>query len=141
MHKQNSENISFFQSLTNHIMKKGKRSKAFNLLTTSLISFPNKEILSEVFNKIRPYLEIRSVRVRRSSYQVPFPTNHRRQLHLSSLWLIETIEKDKRKLSFSKKLSEELENILEGKGNTLKKKEAVYQLAKKNRANMHYRWY
>jgi ribosomal protein S7 len=141
MRKQNLENISFFQSLLNHIMKKGKRSRAFSLLIESLYKFPNKEILSKVFKKVRPFLEVRSVRVRRSSYQVPFPTSYRRQLHLSSLWLIETVEKDTRKLSFSQKLADELENILEGKGNTLKKKEAVYQLAKKNRANMHYRWY
>lgn len=141
------EKNTFFQSLINHAMREGKKSKAHSKILKSLQILRGEQkktaifFFQKVFLILRPLVEVRNVRVRRSSYTVPFPTSKNRQIHLVCLWLLQTISKDKRKISFEKKLAHELTEVLRGRGETLKKKISVYQMAKKNRSNMHYRWY
>ncbi len=137
----------FLFRFINHVTKKGKKQLA-NKMVISVLSQLSKtyklssaRLMSQIFFRIRPYIEVRSVRVRRSSYLVPFPVNLHRQYHLASFWILEALAKDTRKLSFETKLKEEFVNILSKKGAVLAKRASIYQLAQKNRANLHYRWY
>ncbi len=141
------KNSSFLSRFINHVTKKGKKQLATKMVL-SVLSLLSKEyklsssrLMNQIFFKIRPFIEVRSVRVRRSSFLVPFPVNLHRQYHLASYWILEALANDKRKLSFETKMREEFINILSKKGAVLSKRASVYQLAQKNRANLHYRWY
>ncbi len=137
----------FLSRFINHVTKKGKQQLASRMVFTVLAQLSKEfkvsssRLMSQIFLRIRPYIEVRSVRVRRSSFLVPFPVNLHRQYHLASYWILEALSKDKRKLSFETKVKEEFVNILAKKGAVLAKRASVYELAQKNRANLHYRWY
>ncbi len=137
----------FLARFINHVTKKGKKQLASRMVLAVLsqlakqYKLTSSRLMNQIFLRIRPYIEVRSVRVRRSSFLVPFPVNLHRQYHLASFWILEALAKDKRKLSFETKLREEFVNILSKKGAVLKKRADIYQLAQKNRANLHYRWY
>src|SRR5690554_7607553 len=70
-------------------MKSGKKSYATNIIYNNgffLARYLNKSlynIYSEIFIRLRPFIEIRKVRVRRTTYMVPFPTNSMRQYYRS----------------------------------------------------------
>lgn len=144
---EKQKNKLFSDYLILHLMRSGKKSWAYKTVfdAANKISLQlNRSILevySLIFNRLRPYIEIRKVRVRRSSYLVPFPTNLKRQKHLSAFWLLETVRQDKRNISFEKKLEEELIKILLNRGATLEKKKEMYKKAEKSRSFLHYRWY
>lgn len=154
IHDQNMEgkiikkkNKLFIDVLTNHLMRCGKKQKAKSIiLNTGLLlgKQTNKKvssIYSELFNKLCPFVEVKKVRVRRTTYMVPFPTSSQRQKHLAAQWLFETIRKDKRNLNFNLKFKEEVVKILLNKGETLEKKKEMYKKAEKSRSFMHFRWY
>lgn len=141
------KNKIFVDNLITHLMRCGKKQHAHNvILKTGMMlgKQTNKKfyiIYTDIFNKIRPYVEVKKVRVRRTTYMVPFPTNIQRQKHLAAQWLLETIRKDKRKLNFQIKFKEEIIKILLNRGETLEKKKEVYKKAEKSRSFMHFRWY
>lgn len=138
---------TFIKKLINHLMRSGKKTFASDIVYNNgffLSKHTNKSlysIYSELFLKLRPYIEVRKVRVRRSTYMVPFPTNIQRQQYLVSQWLLETLRNDKRKISFDQKFREEIIKILLNQGVTLARKKDLYKKAEKSRSFAHYRWY
>jgi len=144
---KNIKNKTFSTCLTNHVMREGKKAKAHFLiknLGTEIGHYTDNTIdgfYSIIFNILRPFIELKRVRVRRTTYSVPFPTNLSRQQHLVAQWLLETVRKDTRKLPFEDKLRNELIRILLLKGETIEKKKDMYKRAEKSRSFMHYRWY
>jgi len=142
------KNKIFINKLINHLMKSGKKSYATNIIYNNgffLARYLNKSlynIYSEIFIRLRPFIEIRKVRVRRTTYMVPFPTNSMRQYYLVSNWLLETLRNDKRKINFNIKFREEIIKILLNQNsNTLEKKKDLYKKAEKSRSFAHFRWY
>jgi len=141
------KNKIFTDSLITHLMRCGKKQKAKTIIINTglfLGKQTNKQFLriySDIFNKIRPFVEVKKVRVRRTTYMVPFPTNFQRQKHLSAQWLLETVRNDNRKLSFQTKFKDEIVKILLNRGETLEKKREMYKKAEKSRSFMHFRWY
>jgi len=144
---KNLKNKTFSICLTNHVMREGKKTKAHFLISslgTELGQYTGhtiEDIYSIIFDILRPFIELKRVRVRRTTYSVPFPTNLSRQQHLVAQWLLETVRKDARKLSFNEKLRDELIRVLLRKGETIEKKKDLYKRAEKSRSFMHYRWY
>lgn len=141
-------NKIFIEKLINHLMRCGKKSFANKIIYTNgflLSKYFNKSvytIYSDVFLKLRPFVEIRKVRVRRTTYMVPFPTNLQRQYYLVSKWLLETLRNDKRTITFDKKFREEIIKILLNQESvTLEKKKEMYKKAEKSRSFAHFRWY
>src|SRR5690242_10932078 len=111
------QNRLFYICLVNHLLRCGKKQQAYNLVFNAMpiSNLLDKNIITFyniIFDKIRPYIEIRKVRVRRTTYLIPFPTNMSRQQHLAAKWLFETLEEDTRKISLQKKLNDELLKIL-----------------------------
>lgn len=141
-------NKTFINKLINHLMRCGKKTNAANIVYTNgffLSRNLNKSlnlIYSEIFTRLRPYVEVRKVRVRRTTYMVPFPTNIQRQQYLVSQWLLETLRNDKRKISFNQKFREEIIKILlTQESYTMIKKKDLYKKAEKSRSFAHFRWY
>jgi ribosomal protein S7 len=141
------KNKTFVECLIAHLMRDGNKNWAFSVVVKVGISIGTKinknysEVYEAIFKILQPFVEIRKVRVRRTSYLVPFPTTLQRQQHLVSLWILETAKKDPRKIDFETKLYEELLKILTNKGATLEKKKEIYKKAEKSRSFLHYRWY
>lgn len=138
---------AFIVSLINHLMRDGKKNWSHNnimkigtLIGKRLKKSPHF-IYERVFEILRPYIEVRKVRVRRTTYMVPFPTTEERQKHIVSSWILETVRKEKRKIDFYNKLLREIVLILLRKGETMEKKREVYARAEKSRSYLHYRWY
>lgn len=155
IHDQNTEgkmkekkNKIFIKKLINHLMKNGKKSFANKIIYKNgflLSKYFNKSlytIYSDLFIILRPFIEIRKVRVRRTTYMVPFPTNMQRQIYLVSQWLLETLNKDTRKVNVNKKFREEIIKILLNQESiTVNKKKDLYKKAEKSRSFAHFRWY
>ena len=58
------------------------------------------------------FVEVKKIRIKRSTHIVPFPITFKRKSYLIIKWLIEAIKEDTRKISTSEKLSSELINVL-----------------------------
>src|SRR5690606_25908478 len=145
--KEKINNI-FIKKFVTQLMRSGKKAFATKLIYDNgflLSKYFNKSlytIYSDIFLTLRPFIEIRKVRVRRTTYMVPFPTNLQRQHYLVSQWILETLRNDKRKANFNKKFREEIIKILLNKeSSTLDKKKDLYKKAEKSRSFAHFRWY
>ena len=70
------------------LMKEGKKIKAEKILKSVFIKISLKKlspakVLTLAVNNVKPLVEVRSVRRRGKSFQVPFPITSSRQLRLS----------------------------------------------------------
>jgi len=127
----------------NHLMKDGKKAKAEEilrriLLKISLKGYSPQNIFVLAINNVKPLIEIRNVRVRGKSFQVPFPLQISRQLGLA----IKTILKNslgKKKIENS--LVEELIDSSLNKSLSVKTTINTHKLASRNRLFVHYRWF
>ena len=90
-------------------------------------------------DNITPIVEVKSRRVGGSNYQVPTEIRAKRRLTLAMRWLIECSSKRNEK-TMKERLANEILDILEGKGSTVKKREEVHRMAKSNQAFAHYKW-
>lgn len=89
--------------------------------------------------KVTPSVEVRSRRVGGSTYQVPVEIRSVRRLALAMRWLNEQAGKRGEK-TMVRRLSGEILDALQDRGNAFKKKEDVHRMARANQAFAHYRW-
>ena len=130
----------------NKLMQDGKKSVAENILYGALdeIERHNKgasalDVFHEAVANIQPDIEVRSRRVGGATYQVPVEVREERAQALAMRWLI-TAAASRNEKSMAQRLSRELLDASQGKGNALKKKEDTHRMAEANRAFSHYRW-
>ena len=139
----NDVNIAKF---VNKLMLDGKRSTAQKILYSALDELgkkvPGEEPLT-VFKKaienVKPSLEVRSRRVGGATYQVPVDVRPSRRLALSMRWLI-NYSRDRGEKTMPQRLSAELADAYNNRGNAVKKKEDVHRMAEANKAFSHYNW-
>ena len=130
----------------NKLMIGGKRSVAQKIVYGALddlrTKVPDEEPLT-VFKKaienVKPSLEVRSRRVGGATYQVPVDVRPTRRLTLSMRWLV-AYARDRGEKSMSSRLSSELADAYNNRGNAVKKKEDVHRMAEANKAFSHYNW-
>ena len=70
---------------------------------------------------------------------MPIEVRAGRQMALSMRWLIEYAKK-RSEQTMVLRLSNEIMDVLNGRGGAFKKKEDVHRMAHANRAFAHYRW-
>lgn len=101
-----------------------------------------EEILS-LFNKVldlvRPLVEVRSCRVGGATYQVPVEVAPERGVALAMRWLVKAAQ-SRSEQGMILRLTGEMLDVFENRGNSLKKREDVHRMAKANQAFAHYRW-
>ncbi|MCB0391981.1 MAG: 30S ribosomal protein S7 [Bdellovibrionales bacterium] len=139
----NDVNIAKF---VNKLMLSGKRSVAQKILYSALDELgkkvPGEEPLT-VFKKaienVKPSLEVRSRRVGGATYQVPVDVRPSRRLALSMRWII-NYSRERGEKNMSQRLSSELADAYNNRGNAVKKKEDVHRMAEANKAFSHYNW-
>ena len=157
-----SQNYSTFflfsEKFINFLMKNGKKSKAYSIFYYTLnilkmkldndSSAKDKKIsilyiIIGALNNIKPYLEVRKVRVAGTTYQVPTTISNKKQQTLAIRWIIQSAKK-RRKLSksnFSECLAQEIFDAYNKQGQARIKRDELHKIAESNRAYLRYRWW
>ena len=129
----------------NSLMKDGKKSAAESIVygAFDIVEAKVKQDPITVFHtaleNIRPSVEVRSRRVGGATYQVPVEVRADRQQALAIRWLIDSARK-RGENTMRERLSGELMDALNGRGQAVKKREDTHRMADANRAFSHYRW-
>ena len=100
---------------------------------------PALEVLEQAIKSVTPSLEVRSRRVGGATYQVPVEVRVERRQALAIRWLI-AAARGRNERTMVEKLSGELLDAANNRGNAVKKREDTHRMADANRAFSHYRW-
>tara|TARA_X000000950_G_C13725680_1_gene582125 strand:- start:59 stop:532 length:474 start_codon:yes stop_codon:yes gene_type:complete len=130
----------------NILMLDGNKSLAERIVYKALDKassvIKNKEpldIFLQALNNVKPGIEVRSRRVGGATYQVPVEVRSERAQALAIRWIVGASRKRNEK-TITDRLSAELLDAHENKGNSVKKREDTHKMAEANRAFSHYRW-
>ena len=129
----------------NSVMYAGKKSVAEGIVYGALENVETrlkKEPLSvfhDALNNVKPGIEVRSRRVGGATYQVPVEVRPERAQALAIRWLISAARARSEK-TMAGRLSGELMDASQNRGNAVKKREDTHRMAEANRAFSHYRW-
>ncbi len=129
----------------NSLMYQGKRSVAESIVYGALDNMERKakadpvRVFHEALDNVKPQLEVRSRRVGGATYQVPVEVRPDRAQALAIRWLISTARTRPEK-TMIERLSAELLDASNNRGNAVKKREDTHKMAEANRAFSHYRW-
>ncbi|RYX89137.1 MAG: 30S ribosomal protein S7 [Bradyrhizobiaceae bacterium] len=129
----------------NSIMYDGKKSAAEQIVygAFDLIEAKTKQgplgVFEQALENVMPTIEVRSRRVGGATYQVPVEVRSVRRQALGIRWLI-TAARARNEKTMTERLSAELLDASNSRGNAVKKREDVHKMAEANRAFSHYRW-
>ncbi len=129
----------------NSIMFDGKKSVAeaivygaFSNIEAKLKSDP-LAVFKQALDNVAPAIEVRSRRVGGATYQVPVEVRMERRQALAIRWII-SAARDRNDKTMMDRLSAELMDAANNRGNAVKKREDTHRMAEANRAFSHYRW-
>ena len=128
----------------NRVMEGGRKKTAEKIVYGALqgLNEDHKEaltLLERATKNVMPSQEVRSRRVGGATYQIPMPVRNDRSEALAVRWIIQAAQKRKGK-PMVEKLTAELRDAAESKGEAFKKKENMHRMAEANRAFAHFRW-
>ena len=129
----------------NNLMVDGKKSVAERIVYSALDRVQGKlkrepiEVFHEALDNVKPSVEVRSRRVGGATYQVPVEVRVERAQALAIRWLI-TAARNRSETTMAARLSAELLDAANNRGNAVKKREDTHRMADANRAFSHYRW-
>ena len=132
-------------ALANKVLREGKRSLAERIVYGALEGCREKNgndpviTLKRALDNVKPTLEVKSRRVGGATYQVPVEVRTDRRQALGIRWLI-IAARERNEKTMTERLSAELLDASNGRGNAVKKREDVHRMAEANRAFSHYRW-
>lgn len=127
------------------LMYDGKRSTAEKIVYGAFDRIEEKtgtepmRVFYDALENVRPHLEVRSRRVGGATYQVPVEVRADRAQALAIRWLIDSSRK-RGETTMVGRLSSELMDAANNRGNAVKKREDTHKMAEANRAFSHYRW-
>ena len=96
-------------------------------------------VFHDALTNVKPGIEVRSRRVGGATYQVPVEVRPERAQALAIRWLI-AAARSRSENTMSARLSGELMDAANNRGNAVKKREDTHRMAEANRAFSHYRW-
>jgi small subunit ribosomal protein S7 len=129
----------------NSVMLDGKKAVAEGIVYSALDTVEQRAkkdplgVFHDALNNIKPGIEVRSRRVGGATYQVPVEVRPERAQALAIRWLI-TSARNRSENTMSARLSGELLDASNNRGNAVKKREDTHRMADANRAFSHYRW-
>jgi small subunit ribosomal protein S7 len=129
----------------NSVMHDGKKSVAEAIVygAMGLIETKTKQdplgVFRQALDNVMPQIEVRSRRVGGATYQVPVEVRVDRRQALAIRWLL-TAARGRNEKTMTEKLSGELLDAANSRGNAVKKREDTHRMAEANRAFSHYRW-
>lgn len=147
---QKHSNLHFFfsfilQKFLSQFMKKGKKALAEKILKNIFIKISLKgyspvEVVTLAINNVKPFVEVRNIRLKGKSFFVPFPLQLSRQVSLS-LKTILRVSHSQGKKKIENLLVTELINSSFNQGQSVKVTLALHKLAIQNRLFINYRWF
>ena len=129
----------------NSVMLDGKKSVAELIVYGALETVEARakkdplSVFHDALNNVKPNIEVRSRRVGGATYQVPVEVRFERSQALAIRWLI-SAARSRSKNTMAARLSGELMDAANNRGNAVKKREDTHRMAEANRAFSHYRW-
>jgi small subunit ribosomal protein S7 len=129
----------------NTIMIQGKKSVAEAIVYGALEAIEGKtksdpiKVFEQALDNVMPSIEVRSRRVGGATYQVPVEVRSVRRQALGIRWII-TAARERSEKTMTDRLSAELLDASNNRGNAVKKREDTHRMAEANRAFSHYRW-
>ena len=129
----------------NSVMRQGKKSVAETIVYGALETIEQKikqnpvAVFEQALDNVMPSVEVRSRRVGGATYQVPVEVRSVRRQALGIRWII-TAARERNEKTMTERLSAELLDASNNRGNAVKKREDVHRMAEANRAFSHYRW-
>ena len=129
----------------NYVMRQGKKSVAESIVYGALETIEQKikqnpvAVFEQALDNVMPSVEVRSRRVGGATYQVPVEVRPERRQTLAIRWIIDAAHERNEKTMVDK-LSGELLDASNNRGNAVKKREDTHRMAEANRAFSHYRW-
>src|SRR5918999_2743184 len=129
----------------NSVMYAGKKSVAESIVYGALDIIESKtkqqpiSVFQQALDNVMPAIEVRSRRVGGATYQVPVEVRTDRRQALGIRWII-SAARDRNEKTMTERLSAELLDASNNRGNAVKKREDTHKMAEANRAFSHYRW-
>ncbi len=130
----------------NYVMYEGKKAVAENIVYGAFDIITEKrkdqtaiETFHSALENVAPAVEVRSRRVGGATYQVPVEVRTERRQALAIRWII-TAARGRNDKTMVDRLSAELMDAANNRGNAVKKREDTHRMAEANRAFSHYRW-
>ena len=129
----------------NSIMYAGKKSVAESIVYGALDTIESKtkndplKVFEQALDNVMPSIEVRSRRVGGATYQVPVEVRSVRRQALGIRWII-IAARERSEKTMTDRLSAELLDASNNRGNAVKKREDTHRMAEANRAFSHYRW-
>ena len=126
-------------------MYDGKKSVAEGIVYGALETIETKTkanplaVFQQALDNVMPSIEVRSRRVGGATYQVPVEVRTSRRQALGIRWII-SAARDRNERTMTERLSAELLDASNNRGNAVKKREDTHKMAEANRAFSHYRW-
>jgi small subunit ribosomal protein S7 len=130
---------------TNNLMMHGKKSVAERIVYGAFDEIQRRsgndpvKVFHDALENVRPHLEVRSRRVGGATYQVPIEVRSDRAQALAFRWLIASA-RGRSENTMVERLSREMMDASENRGNAVKKREDTHRMAEANKAFSHYRW-
>ncbi|PIV45560.1 MAG: 30S ribosomal protein S7 [Candidatus Nealsonbacteria bacterium CG_4_10_14_0_2_um_filter_35_20] len=129
----------------NQVMRRGKKTTAQKIIYGAFQEIKNKtkkepvEIFRLAIGNVSPVLQIKPRRIGGATYQVPVEVKGEKRISLAMKWIVAAAKAKKGK-PMKEKLSEELIEASENKGEAVRKKENTHRMAEANRAFAHFAW-
>lgn len=129
----------------NNLMMDGKKSTAERIVYGALDTVEAKakkdplQMFHDALNNVKPGIEVRSRRVGGATYQVPVEVRPERAQALAIRWVI-AAARARSETTMAARLSGEILDASNNRGNAVKKREDAHKMAEANRAFAHYRW-
>ena len=129
----------------NKLMLRGKKSLAETIVYSALEDIKEKlkkdplEVFEKALDNLTPQLEVKARRVGGATYQVPIEISKARGQARAMQWLRDVCRAGSGK-AMKDKLSQELIDVFNGAGASMKKKEDLHKTAEANKAFAHFRW-
>ena len=129
----------------NAVMYDGKKSVAEGIVYGAFDIIQNRTkqepvvVFRQALENVAPHIEVRSRRVGGATYQVPVEVRTDRRQALAIRWLL-TAARGRNEKTMIERLSGELLDASNSRGNAVKKREDTHRMAEANKAFSHYRW-
>jgi small subunit ribosomal protein S7 len=129
----------------NSVMYEGKKSVAERIVYGALEQIEAKlktdplAVFRQALDNVAPNVEVRSRRVGGATYQVPVDVRSERRQALAIRWIINA-SRSRNDKTMVDRLSAEIADAFNNRGNAVKKREDTHRMAEANRAFSHYRW-
>ena len=129
----------------NSIMYEGKKSVAEAIVYGAFDAIESKSkqeplpLFKQALENVAPAIEVRSRRVGGATYQVPVEVRPERRQALAIRWII-AAARGRNDKTMVDRLSAELMDAANNRGNAVKKREDTHRMAEANRAFANYRW-